>query len=324
MMRAVQLSAVVLGLGLLASCDYSGDWLFAGAVEGVPGVVHLGDLTPVQINTFSDIAEAVVYGEVGPTGTAEVGGVTFTFQGNGGSVCLWVDPEIATWNTAVAETAPLRRWTWPDNVFDDGDLDISAGLAVYYTGSPGEKIGSFEVRYTDALGETVPIELNECSMIGFRGQDGAHAGRGTPEYCTLSATLPGVSYMVLLENWSPPLDDSRLGYGVLLAEGDCNVLKATAGVHEECLIQGEAIDPSAPDAPGPWTGLSSVPVLPGAAAFEAAYCDAGVKMRDWCEEEDLTNACALPLCEDSAEGVDCRTVKCFCGDPTDMPNGGSF
>lgn len=311
-----------LALLTLSSCDYSGDWLFAGAVEGVPGVVHLGTLTPTPITTYSDIAPAVVYGEVGPTGTAAPGGVTFTFEGTGGSVCLWVDPEIATWNTAVASTAPLWRWSWPDNVADDGDLDISAGLAVYYTGSPAEKIGSFEVRYTDPLGETVPIELNECSMIGFRGQDGAHAGRGTPEYCTLSATLPGVSYMVLMEAWSTPLDDSRLGYGVLLAEGDCNILKSTAGVHEECLIRGEAIDPAGAGAPGPWTG--SAPVRAGASEFEAAYCDATVKMAEWCEVEDEANTCALPICAEAAEGVDCRDTHCFCGDPTDVPTGGSL
>lgn len=318
---------LLVGASLLllgASCDYTGDWLFAGAVDGVPGVVHLGELEPADIGTYSDIADATVYGEVGPTGTAEVGGVTFTFEGTGGSVCLWVDPEIATWNQAVAAQAPLRRWTYPDNVFDDGDLDLSAGLAVYYTGSPGERIGGFEVQYEDSLGELVPIELNECTMIGHRGQTGSHAGRGHPEYCTLTATTPGVSYMVLLESWSTPLDDDRLGYGVLVANGDCNTLQSVAGVPEECLIIGEGIDPANTDETKTWVGLDAAPQRAGALDFEQSYCDSSVKMKDWCEEEAEAKSCDLPHCDDVDEGEECRTEHCYCGDPTDTPSGGSI
>ena len=36
--------------------------------------------------------EATIYGEIGPNGSTELGGVTADFEGTGGSVCVFVDP----------------------------------------------------------------------------------------------------------------------------------------------------------------------------------------------------------------------------------------
>lgn len=309
-MDTKRLFLVAGGLLGATACDYSGDWLFAGAVDGVPGVVHLGELTPADIVNPGDVADAAIYGEVGPTGTTEPGGVTFTFDGTGGNVCIWVDPELVYYNHSVA-TRPVEKFSYPDNVFDDGDLDLSAGLAAYYNGSPGERVGDFEVRYTDGLGNPVTVALNECQMASQTTSTGAHAGRGAPEYCTIFNTQPGVSYLVLMEVWSTPLDDDRLGYGMLLANGDCADLHSP-GPDDECFIVGEAIDTSAPDAPGPWTGRDNVPSRAGSDEFERVFCDARGDLAGFCEAEALQNDCTDP------------ENQCYCGNPEDTPRAGSF
>ena len=47
---------------------------------------------------------------------------------------------------------PVEQYLYPDNVFDDGDLDLFAGFSVYYSGSPGVEIGNFQILFEDALG----------------------------------------------------------------------------------------------------------------------------------------------------------------------------
>lgn len=306
---------VVAGALLVgAACDYSGDFLFGGAVEGVPGVVDLGELTPATIDNTVDLQVATVYSEVGPTGTAEQGGVTFTFRGTGGHVCVWVDPELVFWNQSVAARRPVGDYAYPDNVFDDGDLDLYAGLAAYYTGSPGEKIGDFKVRYQDSLGNPVEIELNECGIAGLNESTGGHAGRGAPEYCTLFNTQPGVDYLVLMATWSTPLDDDRLGYGVVLANGTCADLRAVGRApslqEDECVIEGEAIAPREGGG-GPWIGADAVPSIAGSHDFEETFCgDTDKTLSEFCTEE--------------ATLKDCATDHCFCGDPANTPTPGGF
>ncbi len=285
---------VLAGLfGSLVACDYTGDWLFAPPTDA-PGVVHLGELVPTVIDGETSIDEAVIYGEIGATGTAEPGGVTFSFEGTGGPVCVWVDPELVFWNQSVAPQAGSddARWAYPDNVFDDGDLDLYAGYAVYYSGSPGEKMGDFEIRYEDSLGNQIPLTLNECTISGLNGT-GAHSGRGAPESCTLAATLPGVSYMVAIEAWSTPLDDDRLSYGLILAEGDCDDIRN--GITEECVILGEARD-------------ADGEMIPDSSTFEVTYC-ANVEGAD----------ALVDYCETEAETYDCSVDHCFCGDPDNTP-----
>lgn len=298
-------------------CDYSGDWLFDGAVEGVPGVVHLndelGEFTPATVEGPAQVDQAVIYGEVGPTGTTEAGGATISFEGTGGHVCLWVDPELVFWNQSVSAARPNPTYSYPDNVFDDGDLDLYAGFSAYYNGTPGEQMGDFDIRYEDSLGNPIEIGLNECTISSLTASTGGHSGRGAPEYCTLRNTQPGVTYMVALEAWSTPLDDSRLGYGLLVVDGTCGELQEAANVaHNECLILGEAVDGSANDAPGPWVGADNVPSRAGSVDFEQAFCRGGSNLTDFCATEAEQNDCSDP------------EARCYCGDPENTPSPGSF
>jgi hypothetical protein len=293
-------------LALCAGCDYSGDWLFAGVSE-VPGVIDLGEITPATVETPEDLAAAIIYGEVGATGTSARGGVTFSFKGTGGSVCVWVDPELASWNQSVSVLNPEERYTYPDNAADDGDMDLSGGYAVYYTGSPGEEVGDFEIKYEDSLGNEIPIELNECLITGYGALPGGHSGRGMPENCTMSATQPGVNYLVLMETWSTPMDDDRMSYGLLVANERCSLITTAIGMsHEECLITGEALDPATGE---PW---------PGSADFEATFCEAAADDSN----DDIVDLGDYGVAE--AASRDCSVDHCFCGDPEDGPSGGGF
>jgi hypothetical protein len=308
-MRSLGLALIPSALLAAVGCDYSGDWLFAGEVEGVPGVVHLGPLTPIDVTSPADITSGTLYGEVGPTGTTEPGGVTFTFLGSGGHVCVWVDAELLFYNQSVSAN-PTSKFAYPDNVFDDGDLDLAAGFSAYYNGSPGERTGSFEVRYQDALGNPVTVALNECVIGGLNSGTGAHSGRGAPEYCTIRNTQPGVEYLVLAEVWSTPLDDDRLSYGLVVSNGTCEELAAASPAQaEECVVIGEALD--AGSDPGPWIGADAAPTRAQSDEYERAYCDSRGTL-EFCEAEALQSDCTDP------------ENRCFCGNLEDTPRGGSF
>ena len=114
--------------------------------------------------------------------------------------------------------------------------------------------------------------------------------------------------------WSTPIDDDRLGYGLLLADGSCSDLRTNTGVAtdtatEECLIPGEMIDPALAGGEGPWYGADSVPSVAGSRAHEEAFCS-GARMSEICEQE--------------ADEKNCAVEQCFCGDPSDTPTGGGF
>lgn len=291
-------------LAATTACDYSGDWLFAGAVDGLDPIQHLGELEVALIEEYEQIAENIYYGEVGPTGTPEVGGVTFTFLGTGGNVCVWVDPEVAYWLQSLSPIYGVTDFSWPDNVFDDGDLDIEAGLAVFYNGSPDEEMGSFEIRYEDSLGNVVPISANECVIPYYGVASGGHAGRGHPEYCTLENTQPGVNYLVALETFTTPIDDDRLAYGLLVAEGDCSDLITLSGApHYECVIPEESIDPTTCE-PG---DIENCEPLPDHANFENAFC----------ASHGQIDFLLYDYCDAEASELDCddEEVHCFCGSP---------
>lgn len=302
-----------IALLALAGCDYTGDWLFARPTDAEP-IVDLGVITPAAPTSAGELADAVIYGEVGATGSAERGGVTFTVTGTGGPVCVWVDPELVFFNQSVSVVRPVPQFQYPDNVFDDGDLDLSAGLSVYYSGSPGVEVGGFRILYEDALGNQVPVEFNECLIGSMNTSSGGHSGRGTPEYCTLSATQPGVSYTILMETWSTPLDDDILNYGLLVVGDTCNnVKRLVSGVPDECLITGEA-------RPDP----ESEP-FEGSLDYEAAFCasmiSGGNELIDYCETEADTKDCDRTVDPDLSDGSD-GTDRCYCGDPSDNPKFG--
>lgn len=336
---------------LVAGCDISSEFLMERPIEDVPGLVDLGTIVPVTATSPVQIAAGTIYGELGPTGTALPGGLTFSFVGTGSSVCVWVDPELLSWSQSVSPTTPAEQWQFPDNIYDDGDLDLGVGLTAFYNGTPGELMGDFEVRFEDSLGNQVPVDLVECTIFSsVTGTTGSHGGRGAPEYCTVPDTSPGVSYSVAMETWSLPIDDKRLGYGLIVADGSCQDLKDNAGAGrdlllEECLITGESILPNeaqgeraaAAGLPSPtWIGADEVPTWDGSIGFETAYCLnplAGGGPGGGSIETPLTDLCVAEQNAVIVAGAQCSwevtagtddKVRCYCGDIEDTPIPGSL
>jgi hypothetical protein len=321
--------------GLLSGCDYSGQWLFplSGEIDDVYILTNAdgGPLVPVDIETPDDILANTIYAEVGPSLTTEYGGVTVEFVGTGGPVCLWVDPETAYWNQALEEgvSGEDAKWTFPDNVFDDGDIDLFAGLSVYYTGSPGEIVGDFKVSYEDSLGNEIPISLAACPNQVGAYEDVAAAGRGAPEFCTIPTTDLGISYTVLLQTFSTPLDDDRLGYGFLLTNGSCENLRDTgqsaSSLRDECLIQGESIVPAGTDY-GPFYGFDELNnagrIWERSIEFEGTFCDLTTRMRNFCNEELDILSERGQQCE--RQEYPTQDNRCYCGDENDTPTSGAL
>jgi len=297
-----------LPLVLLAGCDLSGEFLFSGAVNGVPGVLIVetadGDTLhePAVVTNYDAVKENTIYFEVGPTGTAAFGGATLDFIGTGGPVCVWVDPELATWNQAIRESLDpfLRPFSYPDNIFDDGDIDVTGGRSVFYTGSPGVEMGDFVLQYEDELGNDVPVEFVECRPTGSElGAINPFAGRSTAEFCEFSNTDVGVSYTVAMNTWSTPLDDDRLGVAVLLAAGSCdsmvdyagNDLEFGPGVIDaraiECVLRGESIKPDGEAEVLYGFEAAEAAAWEGSIEFEETFCDVqGLwRLDEFCENE---------------------------------------
>ena len=342
-MKRASLLAVLAATGLVG-CDYSGDWLFPSVSETVPGVIDLGTIQPADISTLEEMRAGALYGEMGPTGTVEIGGASFNFEGNGQSVCVYVDPETAYWSQSVAAQGKKDWLSWPDNHFDDGDIDLFGGMSVYYSGSPGETIGNFEVRYSDELGNEIPVVFNECFVAEnpYYPSGGGHSGRGRPEYCTIANTQQGVSYTIVLEHFSPPRDDSRLGYALSVMNGNCldllspynedsnpdGILPGDAGIMDpECFLFGESIKPDHDhdyrDGGVLTVGQESAIGYSweGSVEFEEMYCEAltaaSTKLRDYCEDEQDDIISEGKSCED-------EDVRCYCGDYRDTPTGGAY
>lgn len=326
---SLRVGLVAAAFAMGTACDYNGDFLFAD-VDNIPSIIHLDGpdgatyLPVVDVNDPESIRANTVYGEVGAPASAAAGGVTFYFQGTGGDVCVWVDPELVFWNQKVGSkpNANGRPFTYPDNIFDDGDLDLTVGLSAYYTGTPREAMGDFYVTYEDSLGNKIPIELVACSNSSAFGLPNAHAGRGMAEYCTVRNSLPDTSYTVALKTYSAPLDDDRLGFGIFVYNGSCNALKESLGitklVQEECLIRGEGIVPQGEDH-GPWFGYEASRAWAGSVEFEDAFC--AEALPDYCEAEAKAVADEKLRCSWNDAGVD-GGARCFCGDPNDTPEAG--
>ena len=362
MTRIIQF-ALAGSLALVASCDYSGDFLF-NKVDGLPEVYTIegpsdGYLVPAALETVEDLRAATIYGEIAPPTSSLLGGATFTFLGTGGNVCIWVDPEVVAWGPAIGRnpTADGEAFTWPDNLFDDGDIDLTAGLSVYYTGSP-RILGDFQVAYEDSLGNEIGLSLASCPSGVGQGGLPTIAGKGNPEFCTINtAGVEGVSHTVVLTNFSTPVDDSRLAYGLLLAEGSCeDVFSVVFGGNEggpggglggaidpqqaECVIQGEALEPvpltgDAEDYQ-PSVGFASIEdrIWPRALEFEERFCNASAdnSMRQWCRQE-INNL--EDLSQERGEALRCMwedmdvenydvAERCFCGDVNDLPDAAAF
>lgn len=338
--RLALLGALATSWLALTACNSNGDRFFPDI--DVPDVYVLtaedgGDIVPVDITSVEDIKANTIYAEVGPARTTGYGGVTFEVIGTGAPICLWVDPEIVFWNEAIAARPDenARKYAYPDNVFDDGDIDLLAGLSVYYTGSPGEQVGDFVVQYQDSLGNTVPVSLAACpNRISLGGEDDAAGGRGAPDWCSVPTTDLGVSYTVLLRTWSTPLDDDRLAFGLVVANGSCeDLLEIGRGDRdaidevEECVITGEALTPDGDY--GPFYGYDKIQkrIWPHAEEFEEQFCKApdpgdekADRMSVFCDAEARRMVDAERLCE--REVITDPENRCFCGDPTRSPSPG--
>lgn len=330
--------AAMFTLAFLATgCEYDGDFLFNDPIDGVPAVLDLkaedgAAFDPVDITSPEDAAANTVYAEIGPNTEALPSGVTVEFIGNGQDVCVFVDPELVHWNASVSQASPNQTFRFPDNVYDDGDLDILVGQSVYYRGTPGERMGGFEVQYSDELGNDLQVDLVACRNATSNNEE-AHSGRGTPEYCTIRNTLPGVSYTVAMEAFSLPRDDGRMSFGVLVANGECTgspeslISVAAPGslsdlpVNEECLIRGEALPPLEEGAGAHlYYGYAEGRSYEGSEAFEDAFCDEGVF--DYCREEISAMRAEGLLCDynGSEKNID---LRCFCGDRSETPSPGA-
>ena len=244
-----------LSLAVLTACDREGRDYVPLPIDGIPGVDVLNEGQAVEVISQDDWSseqvrlDSAIYSQLGPPTPGLQGGATMTFVGTGGEVCVMVDPAAVFWNSSVSAQSPQPAYVYPDNVGDDGDIDIEVGLSAYYTGSPGIEMGTFEQAYEDSLGNQITIEFNECLMSGSLGQLGAHAGRATPEYCTIDTSLhPGRQYTVVLRTWSLPTDDSILDYGVAVFEGSCSSGVTPSGVANiECTMPGESQEEGFPE-----------------------------------------------------------------------------
>jgi hypothetical protein len=242
---------LLLAVGFVSAfvaCDRDNDLYFPQPVAEYPGVVDLGEFTPLTLAEWFDPstrAEKSIYDGLGENAASgQWGGATFTFQGTGGPVCVLVDPEAVFWLQSVDVRSPTDGYLCEDDNYDDGDLDLEVGLSAYYNGTPGVTIGNFEQVYEDSLGNEVVFEANECQMTGAQGQAGAHAGRATPEFCEIDTSLhPGRDYTVLLRLWSVPIDDYVVHYAATVVElgaGDtCAELVSAVAADPECALENE-------------------------------------------------------------------------------------
>lgn len=245
------MSRLLLAAGFVSAfvaCDRDSAQYFPQPVAEYPGVVDLGEFTPLTTADWLDDTTRVeksIYEGIGENeNPGQWGGATFTFQGTGGTVCVIVDPEAVFWVQSVDARSPADGYLCEDNNYDDGDLDLEVGLSAYYNGTPGVSIGNFEQIYEDSLGNEVAFEANECLMNGQRGQPGAHAGRATPEFCAIDTSLhPGRDYTVLLRLWSVPSDDYVVHYAATVVEigaGDsCQDVISAVASNPECALQNE-------------------------------------------------------------------------------------
>ena len=266
-------------LSLFACADRASD--FRPALTDVDAVVDLGTIETIPEDVWQDSsfggteAEGVVYARLGaPENAGIYGGATLSFVGTGGPVCIVADPEAVFWNLSVdADAEGGRRYKYLDVVEDDGDLDLSAGLTAYYTGSPGVEMGDFQAVYDDPAGQEHTLQFNECVQVGRFGDLNVHAGRATVEFCQVDTDQrAGIPYTVVLRTFALPHDDSILSYGVAVFEGNCEDIAPS-----ECTLRDEVS--RAEDSGQAPAGKEWFPVL------EDKVCDGIQKVNDYCEEQ---------------------------------------
>lgn len=176
-----------------------------------PLVVDLDATTPFVLSVSGTEVNTTVRGP--NKGAGERGGVTGSFLGNGGPVCVIMDPANLWEGPTGGPTDPL----------DDGDSDLFVGRSADFTGAPGIRIGEFRADYLDALGVPHEIDENLCLQVDRYGLPGAHGGAAAPEYCAIQ-TEAGVPYMVLAETISVPPQSQLLKIAFRVTIGNCQVV----------------------------------------------------------------------------------------------------
>lgn len=175
--------------------------------------------------------------DLGPSdlGTGRMSGATFTFEGTGERHCLILDPQsVLHDDLRLNSTGGEQANPYFDNFpHDDGDIDLLAGPAAYYSGTPGTTMGDFIADVPDDNGILRRIDLNLCLMQDYFGQAGGAAGRASPEWCSFETQL-GVPYRVAMTVFSVPVDDDLLRFAFELRTGDC------PGTVNECTLRGDA------------------------------------------------------------------------------------
>jgi hypothetical protein len=263
--------SALVGVVAGVACDRTGQDLTAIPNPDYPAILELGvvdvlteaEWAAVRAGASADVEAYVAYEQVGASEPGTHGGVTFSFLGTGDEVCVLVDPESVLWMQSVAASGTNAVYEYPDNYQDDGDLDIYAGLSATYAGSPGVELGDFTGFYTDSLGNVTAIEYNLCQTVGSDGESFVHAGKGSPEWCTIdTAEREGIEYTVVLRTFSLPIDDDILSFGLVVFEGDCSNL-------DECSIPGESRSDEDASREGEFRAL------------EQAYCDN--EQSEYCE-----------------------------------------
>jgi hypothetical protein len=176
--------------------------------------------------------------------------------------------------------------------------------------------------------------------------------------CSIPNSLPGVRYTIVLEVWSGPIDDSRLGYGMLVTASDCDLVVSGETVAnalgsprnlgtppqvtlpgDECVITGEAIVPGIPG--GEAAAAAGLPERTWFAGevtswdrsleFEAAFCSGDLvvdslgdgqvgPLVDFCREERRRVEENGSFCSWSDDAaIEGNGERCYCGDPLDAP-----
>jgi hypothetical protein len=270
------ITGLALTLGAV-SCDRRNDAIFDNVQNDHPTTIDIGPMQVLTSDQLDALREAQAagesvhdwckevddlgrprcfFGQVSSTYGEYRGGATFTFTGTGDEICIVSDPESVFWNHNVGQPTgddenedgridPNELYTdfenrYQDNLTDDGDMDLYAGLSSYYTGSPGVEIGDFKGFYTDSQGRQIEIEYGLClrrgSSIADSSFNTAQAGRGAPEWCEFSTEeREGIDYTVVLEAFTVPMDDGALAFSAMVVEGSCSP------VQDECAILSEAL-----------------------------------------------------------------------------------
>lgn len=220
----------------LAGCGFQAAALVPSydGIEQMPADVQ--DLDTSDADGL-DIDDSDPYiGALGPsdTGSGEVSGATLTIEGTGERLCVIIDPQTV-WRDDF-QLAPggteFENPFYENFPYDDGDLDLLAGLSAFYTGTPGEVMGDFFVDFRDENGIERRVDTNLCLQEDTHGVAGGTAGRASPEGCSFE-TQVGELYTIAVRVFSSPIDDDELTYAMSIRTGEC---PATIN---ECTLRGD-------------------------------------------------------------------------------------